>query len=128
MVTTPSTKRMQIKKRVARFRQTQYTLRKWENEIKEMMRNNTTLVQNDAQPENKSDIFQRKLKMWAIEHKISQRALSDLLKILFWFGLNWLSRDPRTFLSTPRSVEIVPAGNGKMSYFGIVNNISQYKY
>lgn len=125
MARTPSTKRVQIKKRVARFRQTQYTLRKWENEVQELMRDNETAVQNDAQSENKRDIFQRKLKVWAIDHKITQRALADLLKILFWFGLNWLCRDPRTFLCTPRNVEIVPAGNGKMSYFGIANNLSR---
>lgn len=53
-----------------------------------------------------------------------KNALTDLLKILRSLGLSWLPNDSRTFLNTPREIEIRDIAGGKMWYQGIAKNIS----
>lgn len=49
---------------------------------------------------------EEKLRCWVFKHNITRSAISDLLKILISIGMTWLPKDSRTFLSTPRNVEI----------------------
>lgn len=57
-----------------------------------------------------------RLRNWALKYNISKRAVSDLLKILIILGLNWLPKDSRTLLSTPRQVHMTDLTNGKLWY------------
>lgn len=68
-----------------------------------------------------------KLQKWALDKKIPHDHLNALLSILNNFigddyGLH-LPKDGRTLLSTPRSVDIVPMGNGEFWYYGIEKNL-----
>lgn len=68
---------------------------------------------------DKSIEFMDKLRFWAIHHRITQTAISDLLKILIFGGFSFLPKDSRTFMKTPREVEISKVSNGKLWYYGI---------
>lgn len=64
--------------------------------------------------------FQSKLKCWVLNHTISAKAISDLLKILIAAGFAFLPRDSRTFMRTPCNVPIKDLSNGsKMWYNGV---------
>lgn len=64
--------------------------------------------------------FQSKLKCWATNHRISARAISELLKILIFAGFTFLPKDSRTFMKTPCNVQIQELSNGaRMWYNGI---------
>lgn len=66
-----------------------------------------------------------KIQEWSIKHNITQRALSELLKILSTFGVSWLPSDARTVMKTPQNVELVDSANGKIWYCGLRNNIKR---
>lgn len=68
---------------------------------------------------NRTDV----LRMWILKHNLTRRSVNDLLKILKEFGLNWLSRDSRTLLRTPRSTNVIAAAGGQYWYNGIESNI-----
>lgn len=57
-----------------------------------------------------------RLRCWAIKYNISKRAVSELLTILIALGMNWLPKDSRTLLSTPRHIEMSCLSNGKLWY------------
>ena len=59
------------------------------------------------------------LRLWALTHKISLSALSDLLKVLQSHGKAELPADSRTLLKTPTELKIVEIGKGKFWYNGI---------
>lgn len=63
-----------------------------------------------------------KLKTWAIEYNISQRAISALSKILISIGISWLPSDSRALLKTPRIIRLENCTGGKLWYRGIGNN------
>lgn len=63
--------------------------------------------------------FQRKLKCWAINHRISAKAISELLQILIFAGFSFLPKDSRTFMQTPCDVQIQDLSNGSMWYNGV---------
>lgn len=66
------------------------------------------------------------LRMWSINHKIPNNALSSLLSILKQVpSLNCLPLDARTFLNTQRIVSTYPCAGGTMAYFGISSNLSR---
>lgn len=69
--------------------------------------------------EDNNELVSERIKNWAIEHRITKRALNSLLKILISAGLNGLSSDSRTLLKTPRSVPISQMGSGMFWYNGI---------
>lgn len=69
------------------------------------------------------DASKKKLQDWALKHRITKQALTDLLKILISIGLTWLPTDSRTFLKTNRVVEIKTVANGKYWYNGIEKNL-----
>lgn len=68
---------------------------------------------------DKSIEFMDRLRFWAIHHRITQSALSDLLKILIFGGLIFLPKDSRTFMKTPQKVDITKLSHGKQWYYGI---------
>lgn len=67
--------------------------------------------------------FNDQLRFWAVNHRITARAINDLLKILILAGFSSLPRDSRTFMRTPRSLKIKACSNGKMWYNGLKKNI-----
>lgn len=83
---------------------------------------------NDLKSEEiRSDLMdsnRESLRAWALEHRIKRSALSDLLKILKSLGLNWLPSDSRSFLQTPRKIQIQNVAGGKLWYYGIRKNLS----
>lgn len=67
--------------------------------------------------------FNDQLRYWAVNHRITARAINDLLRILILAGFSSLPKDSRTFMRTPRSLEIIACSNGKMWYNGLKKNI-----
>lgn len=65
--------------------------------------------------------FMSKLADWAIDHKISHSAVSELLVLLRSEGKAELPKDARTLLQTPRNIAIQTMGNGSFWYYGIEN-------
>lgn len=70
--------------------------------------------------EDKND-FTEKLKLWIIQHRITKRAVNDLLSILIVYGFQFLPRDSRTLLKTPTHVDIRQLSSGHLWYYGIEN-------
>lgn len=64
-----------------------------------------------------------KLQCWATDHKITTRAINDLLKLLIGCGFKWLPADYRSFLGTPRNIEINSVADGMLWYNGIAKNL-----
>lgn len=75
-------------------------------------------VQSQTSNQKKEETLasNEKLRQWATKYNISKRAISELLKILISFGLNWLPKDSRTLLATPRFIEMTNLTNGKLWY------------
>lgn len=66
--------------------------------------------------------FSSELKEWMLMYKITHRASTALLKLLIKCNIGIkLPSDSRTFLSTPRTVDIVPMGRGSFIYNGLGN-------
>lgn len=62
-----------------------------------------------------------KLRYWAVHHRITKKALNDLLHILRGNGMTFLPKDSRTFMRTPVHVPISTLDKGKMWYNGVKN-------
>lgn len=101
------------RRRVAYFRAVNSTLINMQDNQSEKNENN----------EQKTPSFQENLKHWAIKYNINSNALSGLLRILIAAGFSCLPSDSRSFLGTPRHVEIKEISNGKLWYNGIANNL-----
>lgn len=71
---------------------------------------------NKQRHENQTMASNERLRRWALKYNISKRAVSELLTILISFGMNWLPKDSRTLLSTPRRVPMTDLTNGKIWY------------
>lgn len=69
-----------------------------------------------------SHTFEEKLMCWADTHNIPNNATTDLLHILRPHFPH-LPLDARTFLKTPKSVEIQRCCEGWLAYFGLEQNI-----
>lgn len=113
-------KSAQTRNRVQRYRFSKNQLVKQQKTI--------TATMNNTIPHEESETIypaETKLRIWAIKHNITRRALSDLLKILISIGLNWLPSDGRTLLETPQNIELKNVANGKLWYNGIQNNFRQ---
>lgn len=63
--------------------------------------------------------FTEKLRFWAMHHRITHCAISDLLVILIFGGFNFLPRNSRTFMGTPTKIDITAVTNGKMWYYSV---------
>lgn len=63
--------------------------------------------------------FRDKLKNWIVNHRISARAVNDLLAILIYAGFTFLPKDSRTLMRTPSNLSIQLLSKGKLWYYGI---------
>ncbi|XP_031350255.1 uncharacterized protein LOC116178316 isoform X1 [Photinus pyralis] len=72
---------------------------------------------------NDDTIF-RQLTEWALKHKISHLALTDLLHVLSMHHPE-LPLDSRTLLATPTSTSICQLETGQYCYFGITRSLSK---
>lgn len=79
-------------------------------------RSNMDQSVNSGNQSNEKTASTERLRRWALKYNISKRAVSDLLKILIFLGMNWLPKDSRTLLSTPRNIEMKNLTNGKLWY------------
>lgn len=68
---------------------------------------------------DESNSLSDELKSWAIQNRISMRALDSLLLILRSKGHNELPKSYRTLLNTPRQIELKTFGNSKYWYRGL---------
>lgn len=113
--------------RVKKCRAKQKLRREHEKRVKSMMDIfNGEEVKESVHVQTKNDIddddtstFKHKLKCWVVNHRISARALNDLLVILIFAGFSFLPKDSRTFMATPSKLLIHVLNNGKMWYNGI---------
>lgn len=76
--------------------------------------------ENQEEKVDKMNDFELKLKYWAVNHRISGRAISDLLAILIFAGFTFLPKDSRTFMRTPTNVPIKILSKGKMWYTSVM--------
>lgn len=76
---------------------------------------------NDNHRTDEQFDFKENLRKWAVDHRITQAAISELLKLLIIAGITCLPQDSRTFMQTPKHVDIKPMGTGKFWYRGIRN-------
>lgn len=60
------------------------------------------------------------LKNWAINNHISAKAINELLAILRFGGFNFLPRDSRTLMQTPKNLGIKNLTNGHIWYNGVI--------
>lgn len=86
---------------------------------------NNVSSNSNSESENEEQVFsgRKRIQLWALQHNITQNALSDLLKILISFGLTWLPADARTLVQTPRNIDLIDSANGKLWYCGIESNL-----
>jgi len=74
--------------------------------------------------ETLKDGIEGSIKHWAVKHKVSAVALSDLLKILRTHScFDELPADSRTILKTPRTVPIQPLAGGQYVHFGLESGL-----
>lgn len=108
--------------RVQRCRRLQKIKLDHENHVRKLVDGqlNTVDCEENECTEIEPD-FDSKLKCWAINHRISASAISDLLRILIIAGFNNLPKDSRTFMRTPTNVAIKNMSNGQMWYNGVEN-------
>lgn len=126
-----STKLIRTRERMRRYRQRQKIRANYERCVEKEKKNSSSriafeeienvnaAVNNGNHSANDGFDLTEKLKIWAINHRITHAAISDLLKILILAGFTFLPKDSRTLMSTPKYVDIKPMGNGKYWYQGI---------
>ncbi len=69
------------------------------------------------------------IKNWSTRHKITQSALSDLLKVLHQHScFKHFPQDARSFLSTPRKTEVTRVEPGQYIHFGMKSTLSKLLY
>lgn len=73
---------------------------------------------------DKSASFLDELKRWALEQNITHTAINMILAILRKYVYNWLPKDSRTLLKTPRKLEIVKTESGKYWYNGLEKSLN----
>lgn len=129
-------KREQTRNRVRLHRGVNQILLEQSKQIQRQLKNRNcnisqecddTAMFSDAQQFTYSSANERidKLRMWVHDYNISQRAVSNLLKLLISFGLDFLPMDCRTLMRTPISIQIDQTANGKFWYDGIDSNIKR---
>lgn len=126
---TVDEKRKLVRERVRKFRfkkkiihERRHLIHSKLNAKRSEVHTNNQCEQNQSKQLQSNPIL-TKLRHWAFEHKITTRAINDLLKILITCGFSWLPADYRAFSKTPRNVEINQIANGKFWYNGIKKNL-----
>ncbi|XP_049279107.1 uncharacterized protein LOC125761706 [Anopheles funestus] len=78
--------------------------------------------------EDESNLFVRKLRIWALSHRVTHVALKELLLILSDIDGLHIPQDPRTLLKTPKAVgkEITTVSGGEMWYQGIEKSLKHH--
>lgn len=87
----------------------------------DVMNRNDSDIDNDTDI-TETDSLEIKLADWAVQHKITHAALSDLLSILR-DEHPFLPSDPRTLLKTLVSYEVKDIGGGSYYHFGVLEGI-----
>lgn len=109
-----------------------YFHRRWKSIVNHENQSKNNIANSPRQSENQKNLSQEhqengnmeskeRLRRWALEYNISKRAISALLKILISFGMDWLPKDSRTLLSTPRYIQMNNLTNGKI-WYGVFKN------
>lgn len=118
------------KRRVFLYRQTNLALKQMQNENSSNSGNCATgsiLTNGDDScysfQHSKIELLPEFLKNWALEYRITHRALNSLLKILISVGVPCQAKDSRSLLKTPRTLSIPETSGGKYWYAGIGKNI-----
>lgn len=112
-----SKKADQTRNRVRIFRATHSILKKSFPSRSNNALNQFTNLHNENVRKSLAD----QLREWALEFNPRRRAVSSLLRILQSNGMNFLPKDSRTLLATPRSVVIVELAGGKFWDNGVLN-------
>lgn len=101
-------------------------------ELKRLMQNRMNVnVTNSTVNESSNAIeelsFKEQLIHWINQHRISKRAVNDLLNILSLNGIDDLPKDYRTLLQTPVSVHmtIKNVAGGQMWYNGLAHSLQK---
>lgn len=68
---------------------------------------------------DKATEIKNKLRLWALNHRITKVALNELLSILIFAGFGFLPRDSRTLMGTPAKTAITTLSKGKIYNHGI---------
>jgi hypothetical protein len=80
---------------------------------------------DECDNDDDTDLLASKIANWALNENITMKALTSLLQILHPYHPS-LPRDPRTLLSTPKSVPVENLASGGVYYhFGIENCIKK---
>lgn len=113
-------KRYKNRKYVSFHRDWKRLARERETRIQYRLGNESVIEPLDEDETNQCVIpLSDKLKSWAIQNRISMRALDSLLLILRSEGQNELPKSYRTLLNTPRDIELRTFGDSKYWYRGI---------
>lgn len=113
------------RERMRKYRKKKKMRRDYEHCVEREMNNfrsqfeETENVYNDNHSTDEQFDLKEELRLWAINHRITHAAISDLLKLLIFAGITCLPRDSRTFMQTPKHVDIKQMGTGKFWYRGI---------
>lgn len=78
---------------------------------------------NETQNTVETSQIKNQLQRWAVDFRISKRALNALLPILITGGMSSLPRNYRTLQSTPVDIEIVQAAGGQLWHNGLKKSI-----
>lgn len=119
------------RERVRKYRKYKKVKETYERDVREFYSNEEYDKQSDdmdEQPEDNCSAefdIREDLKFWAIKHRITKRAINDLLAILFLAGFTCFPKDSRTILETPTNVNIQPLSSGKLWYYGIQKNLDK---
>ena len=70
--------------------------------------------------------FKNTLKNIIFMNNISTKASNQILNLLHLFGLNFLPKDKRTLMHTPKDNNIKVMGDGFFVYFGLLNQICNH--
>lgn len=84
--------------------------------------NEIETTSNDTQA-NSGTQMENQLRCWAAEHRVSKRALNDLLSVLKSNGMSSLPKNYRTLQKTPTNIELIHAAGGRIWYNGLENSL-----
>lgn len=125
-ITKFDSKSVQNRECVKRHRQRKKLKLLYENEVQKIINANKKYTEKSStdyifeEPNiSREEIFTLKLKKWAVKHRITAMAINDLLQILIFAGFNFLPKDSRTIMETPKNLNIKTLTHGRMWYHGL---------
>lgn len=116
------------RERVRRHREKKKLKLIYENQVNNIINANKKCTENskleaehiyDEPNTGREEAITLKLKKWVVKHRISGMAINELLRILIFAGFNFLPRDSRTIMKTPKNLNIQTLTHGRMWYHGI---------